>query len=295
MVQVIGGKIEAILMGSDANLPQYDDLTYIPNTSTTATLENSVRTITIEGTDLPTQSFLGIPTPIQGTIAGGESRDSNNRLAVKVSGLNLAVSDLVTVVVGGDDEIEDVLESVFQGKDTITGSTLGDLLKGYDGNDRILGNLGNDTIFGGDGKDVLIGGNGADTLNGDDDSDFLTGAGADRGRNSIDTFAGGKGNDRFILANAATVFYDDGKNNSAGLKDYALIKDFKPIQDTIVLEGETNSYIVSSSPFGSISGQAIYKDTNGNGVLNANSDELIAIVRGTNTTFDLNANYFTYL
>ncbi len=51
------------------------------------------------------------------------------------------------------------------GHDTITGSTVDDLIKGGSGNDTILGNGANDILVGGSGNDTMAGGDGTDTVN----------------------------------------------------------------------------------------------------------------------------------
>jgi len=53
---------------------------------------------------------------------------------------------------------------LFQGADTITGSSGNDYLLGYGGSDTLKGNGGNDTLDGGAGRDRLLGGGGNDTL-----------------------------------------------------------------------------------------------------------------------------------
>jgi serralysin len=49
---------------------------------------------------------------------------------------------------------------------TVTGTTLGDILDGLGGADTVNGQGGNDTLSGGSGNDVLNGGGGADVMNG---------------------------------------------------------------------------------------------------------------------------------
>lgn len=61
------------------------------------------------------------------------------------------------------------------GNDTLTGSTLADVIHGYAGNDLINGYEGNDTLYGDTGNDWLFGGAGNDT------------------------FIGGTGDDTFVL------------------------------------------------------------------------------------------------
>jgi Ca2+-binding RTX toxin-like protein len=70
------------------------------------------------------------------------------------------------------------------GNDTVTGSTISELILGNDGQDSISGGEGNDTLFGGKGNDQLFGGEGDDFLSGDRD---------------IDTLTGGQGSDTFAL------------------------------------------------------------------------------------------------
>ncbi len=73
------------------------------------------------------------------------------------------------------------------GSDTITGSSLGDLIFGQEGNDLIdggagddivFGGTGNDTIKGGAGNDFIVGGYGSDTLYGGNDASGI-GSGSD--------------------------------------------------------------------------------------------------------------------
>ena len=71
------------------------------------------------------------------------------------------------------------------GNDTVTGSTISELILGNDGQDSISGGEGNDTLFGGKGNDQLFGDAGDDFLSGD---------------MGIDTLTGGQGSDTFALS-----------------------------------------------------------------------------------------------
>ncbi|MEG4577723.1 calcium-binding protein [Microcoleus sp. N3A4] len=71
------------------------------------------------------------------------------------------------------------------GNDTVTGSTISELIVGNNGQDSISGGEGNDSLFGGKGNDQLSGGEGDDFLSGDRD---------------IDTLTGGQGRDTFALS-----------------------------------------------------------------------------------------------
>jgi Ca2+-binding RTX toxin-like protein len=176
------------------------------------------------------------------------------------------------------------------------------IFNGNDGNDRLDasqtnvnivadGGKGNDTLIGGTNNDTLIGGEGSDLLTGGGGNDVLVGGSVTGG--SIDTFNGGNGSDRYVLASANSVFYNDGNNSTAGLNDYALIQGFNTSQDKIQLEGSASRYVLGSSPINGVGGTGIYLDTNGNGTLGS-SDELISVVAGV-TNLTLSAGYFSYV
>nr|WP_306466890.1 Calx-beta domain-containing protein [Thermoleptolyngbya sichuanensis] len=148
-------------------------------------------------------------------------------------------------------------------KDTLTGTNAGEMLVGLRGNDRLNGRGGND---------ILIGVN----------PNTRT-----PGRNEIDQLTGGPGRDLFVLGDQQRVFYDDGKRNNAGLKDYALIKDFNPQQDAIQLHGKASDYRLGSAPQGLPRGNAIFLET-------GRTDELIAIVQG-NGKLNLNSSMFQFV
>ena len=84
------------------------------------------------------------------------------------------------------------------GNDSFTGTSAGDIMRGYQGKDSFWGAEGNDTIYGGSGIDSLWGEDGADRLFGVNGADFLSGGiGNDRllGGNGNDVLEGGVGND----------------------------------------------------------------------------------------------------
>ena len=75
------------------------------------------------------------------------------------------------------------------GRDAISGTPRGDVLRGLSGNDRIHGRGGRDRLFGDRGKDRLYGGTGNDVLRGGLHADRLVGDGG------ADLLRGGKGDD----------------------------------------------------------------------------------------------------
>ncbi|WP_103123724.1 Calx-beta domain-containing protein, partial [Nostoc cycadae] len=153
----------------------------------------------------------------------------------------------------------------------ITGTVYNDFFQGFAGNDTIIGGAGNDSINSSAGNDIIIG---------------VNPYAATPGLNEIDTVTGGTGSDRFILGNAANIFYEDSNTTTAGTNDYALIKDFNPNEDFIQLKGSKSNYLLAASPINGISGTAIYLNKP-----SAEPDELIAIIEGV-TGLDINSNYF---
>lgn len=101
---------------------------------------------------------------------------------------------------GGDDSVDAI-----GGDDLVDGGDGADTLNGGDGADTLNGGDGNDELNGGAGDDLLRGGPGNDALNGDLDDDTLVG-----GQGS-DALSGGAGADRLL---GETV--DSGFDPSAG-------------------------------------------------------------------------------
>jgi Ca2+-binding RTX toxin-like protein len=166
-------------------------------------------------------------------------------------------------------------------------------LAGSQFDDELFGGNLNDTLRGAKGDDFIEGGSRNDILAGGDDDDTLMGVGEDNGVNSIDTLSGGSGADTFVLGNEDVGFYNDENNSTAGVKDYALIRDFDASQDFLQLQGSSDRYLLRSSSIEGISGSAIYLDTNENGTFNS-KDELIAVLQD-DTGLNLANNSFVYL
>lgn len=142
------------------------------------------------------------------------------------------------VVILGDDTIIDDLTFDTEKPSILKGSKKGDKLKGENGselidaksgNDKIDGRAGGDTILGGGGKDKVKGGLGNDNIDG--------GTGADN-------LKGGEGQDSFLFGPLG--FIDK-------------LKDFSPVDDTIVLSRSTFSKFNTSeylSPDSFVVGEA---------------------------------------
>ena len=147
------------------------------------------------------------------------------------------------------------------------------------------GNALNNKITGNAAANILQGLAGNDTLSGENGDDHLLGT--NRGVGEIDVLIGGAGRDTFYLGNANTVFYDDSNRNTAGLKDYALIKDFNSQQDYLKLHGRRSDYLLAPSPAGLPTGTAIYLNKPGH------ENELISIIQGS-SRLNINGKYFRF-
>lgn len=114
-----------------------------------------------------------------------------NLLAGTASGTGLSDSFTgVQNVIGGS------------GNDTITGTTLANIIYGGDGDDVITGGGGNDTLYGGNGNDTITGGTGNDTIYaGDGNNTVLTGV------SGTDSVYGGTGNTS-VVSQHSGVYYN---------------------------------------------------------------------------------------
>ncbi|MEH1830010.1 MAG: Calx-beta domain-containing protein [Nostoc sp.] len=232
----------------------------------------------------PTNASLGTTKTVTTTITDTLTASVTTTLPTNVENLTLTGT---TTINGTGNSFNNF----------IFGNSVNNTLNSRAGNDTLDGNVGNDILNGEEGNDSLQGGPGNDVLNGGSENDILIGVWPGSplapGLGEIDKLTGGIGVDRFVVGDATNVFYNDGNNSNAGLTDYALIKDFNSSQDKIQLKGAANRYLLRASPISSVSGTAIYLDTNNNLAFNS-TDELIAIVQGS-TGLNLTASYFTYV
>jgi len=168
-----------------------------------------------------------------GTLTGGDYSDGGV-LQFAVSGLS---HDAVTVYnyLNAENAVG-LLSYVFNGADTVNGSSGADNVSTYGGNDAIYGNGGNDKAYGNDGDDRIWGGAGSDQGWGNGGNDRLWGGagsdkawgggGADRlyGGKGHDTMSGGAGADKFIFngATASSVHSDTITDFLSGTDDIQL-------------------------------------------------------------------------
>ena len=150
---------------------------------------------------LDTFSGQGLTYDAQGVPVGGVvtgfHEAINGYTAATVSGVNVAIADMITWARNGDDA--SLHNALFGADDTINGGASSDLLRGYDGNDSMSGGDGNDSIDGGAGDNVMFGGAGNDQILGGAGFNRVNGnVGADTiaGNSRVgDWLSGGQGND----------------------------------------------------------------------------------------------------
>lgn len=208
----------------------------------------------------------------------GETEMNINNSFEESSSFSLDLSGDQLSITSSDDDF-----NVQVSGDLISGTDEDDILVSLGDNDTLDGKGGNDTLAGQDGSDSLLGGLGDDILTGGgvgfkEDEIFIT---ADA--TGQDSLTGGEGGDRFILGGksepesdnntVSVVFYDE-----AGNDDYAVITDFEPVEDVIMLGGSENNYRLVNSGTSS----DLYV-----------GDELIAIIQG-DAQLSLSESYFQF-
>lgn len=134
------------------------------------------------------------------------------------------------------------------GDDEIIGGDNDDILFGDGNNDQLTGGAGDDLLYGGPGNDIILGQEGENQLAGGPGNDTLTGLGelevingevVEGSATRFDTFLGQGGMDTFNINKASD---DQGRLFVRGQK-YALISDFNPENETIMLPGSPGDYV----------------------------------------------------
>ncbi|MEM7594136.1 MAG: hypothetical protein AAF383_21935 [Cyanobacteria bacterium P01_A01_bin.83] len=165
----------------------------------------------------------------------------------------------------------------------ISGSSSDDIIVSLDDNDTIEGQEGDDVLSSVEGNNYLKGNLGNDTLTGgglgfEDGEIFIT---ADA--EEIDTLSGGENSDHFILGGRSHPILDEDSEtivhyDEEGNDDYAVITDFEPVEDVILLGGSEDDY------------RLVYSGTSSDLYVD---DELIAIIQG-DAQLSLSESYFQY-
>jgi len=131
-----------------------------------------------------------------GTVTGYQRLTTGDALVVDVTGINVDVPSFLGL--GAAHDTPAAWRALLVNGDSITGTALDDVLKGYAGGDSISAGAGSDTIDGGaganylrgdDGADSMVGGSGFNDMNGNMGADTVSGGSAG------DWVVGGKDND----------------------------------------------------------------------------------------------------
>ncbi len=144
-----------------------------------------------------------------GTLTGFEEYYAGVK-GFDVLGASVPVLDFANLINAND--FEGVLNAIFGGIDSISGSPMSDYLNGMAGPDTLSGLDGDDYLDGSAGDDVILGGNGADSVRGLEDNDTIEGGAGDddvNGNMGIDLVHGGAGNDTVRGGQGNDVIYGD--------------------------------------------------------------------------------------
>ncbi|HEY9695144.1 MAG TPA: SBBP repeat-containing protein [Oculatellaceae cyanobacterium] len=209
-------------------------------------------------------------------LSGGSGADAldggiGNDTVIYTTSTAGVLIDLAASTASGGDAEGDTLSNI----EYVQGSNYNDIITGNDSNNYLYGYAGDDSLSGGAGNDYVYGGDGIDTLTGANLASFGVG--------ERDFLTGNAGVDTFVLGTAAGVFYNDGVDTNAGVKDYARILDFNVESDVVQLTKDF-SYYLGAAPAGTFSGSGtgIFIDNDSTtGSLSA-QDELIGVLQGVN-------------
>ncbi|MBM1631203.1 tandem-95 repeat protein [Sulfitobacter mediterraneus] len=129
--------------------------------------------------------------------------------------------------------------AVFGGEDNLSGTHLGDTLRGFEGDDTLFGDGGNDLIKGDGGDDSISGGQGDDTLFGGAGEDTLVGG------NGVfnDFYNGGEGDDTHFGGNGVNTIFLHAQMGADVAFDFDAAKDF--IDTSLLTEAERDLMAVT--------------------------------------------------
>jgi serralysin len=162
--------------------------------------------MTFTGSGLATGGQSGEPLNIVGGQITGLAAKLSGQTIATVTNWDVSAVALYTAIASVN--VQTVWDLMFDGNDTVIGSSRADIVDGRNGSDRLNGRHGNDVLRGSLGNDTLMGGKGADELIGGEGRDVLYGgAGVDKiftsmigasNRDFVRDFA--SGTDEFILS-----------------------------------------------------------------------------------------------
>jgi Ca2+-binding RTX toxin-like protein len=135
--------------------------------------------LTFTGSGLATGGQNGDPLNIVGGQITGLVTKLAGQTIATVTNLNVSAVALSAAIEAVN--VQTVWDLMFEGNDTVIGSSRADRVDGRNGSDRLDGRQGNDELKGNWGNDTLIGGKGADELiGGEGRDDLYGGAGIDK-------------------------------------------------------------------------------------------------------------------
>ena len=142
--------------------------------------------------------FNGAGELVGGTLTQFSQFGPPGPALLEIAGISLPIAEFALAILNNKSLGE---LPIFDGPDYILGSSQGDLLRGYGGDDQfndVHGNMGDDTLLGGKGDDWVVGGKGQDLLHGEAGNDIVYGNLGDDtcyGWEGDDLMRGGQGND----------------------------------------------------------------------------------------------------
>jgi len=173
-----------------------------------------------------------------------------------IAGVNVPVTTFLSWALNNDNASAKAY--ILAGADQITGSAVGDLLRGLTGNDSISGGAGNDTldggagddsVFGGTGDDIILDASGSNYLRGDDGNDTISGG------SGFDDINGNAGNDT-AHGNAGDDWVVGGKDNDVLYGDAGNDIVYGNLGDDTISGGDGNDWVRGGQGNDSVSGGA---------------------------------------
>ncbi len=170
----------SITMGANYSLDmRYDDyeLGEVPDLESVSGTSTTITGYFSDGTKLKiggSFSYDKYGYLVDGTVRN-ISQTYGGQNVVTITGASLSIKSILQVADTSSttDDIA-LVKSLFQGNDSIYGSSYADVILGLAGNDVLSGKAGSDKLYGGDGNDLLYGGAGHDYLTGGAGADTFT-------------------------------------------------------------------------------------------------------------------------
>lgn len=172
------------------------------------------------------------------------------------------------------------------------GTPKADQLLGTDNNDLLRGLRGDDSLYGGVGSDVINGAKGNDYLDAYLVTTNSNSTSVSNRQPEIDILIGGKGSDTFVLGSSSGSYYYEGSpdtTSTSQVPDFAIIKDFNPNFDTLVLAGKAQDFTIEEGTME----QYLPSGINGEGIPNIldtfilKNGDLIAVLPDRRQPFTL--------